>query len=241
MASLLYKSSIEINDKISIHIPTVKEIIDDEDNYNSLISLITATPYSMMVQLDDIGVDFTTITEYELFCSLFEQLKQDNTSLIFENLELTNFILAQNNDNGNIILYDPINDITIDKAIYEEICKTLCEILHIERINKKPANAEAKKFMIDRARKKQKRALRKLKNKKFNSQLEDLIVSVVNTEQYPYNYESTLGLSIYQFYASFYQIVKKIKFDNMMIGCYAGTVKIDELSPKELSWISEKN
>lgn len=241
MASLLYKSNININDKLLIHIPTVKEIIDNEDNYNSLISLITATPYSMMVQLDDIGVDFTTITEYELFCNLFEQLKQNDTHLIFGDLDLSKFILAQNNDNGNIILYDPINDITIDKAIYEQICKILCEVLHIERINKKPANEEAKKFMIDRARKKQLRTLKKLKNKQFNSQLEDLIVSLVNTEQYPYNYESTLGLSIYQFYASFYQIVKKIKFDDLMIGYYAGTLKMDEINPKELSWISEKN
>lgn len=70
--SLLKLSSVDIPDtKLSIRIPTVGEILDDEFTYYSIISSLTATPYQYMVQLDDMGVDFTTITDYQLFVMLF--------------------------------------------------------------------------------------------------------------------------------------------------------------------------
>ncbi len=64
-------------------IPTVGEVLENEDNYYSMVSMLTAMPIDMMVQLDDIGIDFTTINEWELFLLLFNSLKEQDTSLIF--------------------------------------------------------------------------------------------------------------------------------------------------------------
>ena len=88
--------------------------------------------------------------------------------------------------------------------------------------------------MLQKARKKMKR---KKKQKQPDSQIEDLIVALVNTAEFPYDYESVKGISIYQFYASLKQIVHKVKFDKTMIGVYAGTVSFDKLGNDERSWI----
>lgn len=61
MGGLLYKTEHQINEHISIRIPTIREIIADEDSYFNDVGLIVSTPYDMMVSLDDIHVDFTTI------------------------------------------------------------------------------------------------------------------------------------------------------------------------------------
>lgn len=236
MKGLLYKNEYAISDKIKIIIPKVRDLIKDEASYYSNITLITATPYDMMVQLDDIGIDFTKIDDFELFCAIFNQLAESDTSLIFGDLNLANFIPARINGSDEIILYDEINDITIDKTIYSQICEVLRLIHGYKRVNKRPANEEAKKFMIERARIKQKRERRKSKIK-TTTQLEDLIISLVNTAEFPYNYQSVLDLTIYQFNSSLYQIIDKVRFDNLMIGCYAGTIDTDKLSKDELSWI----
>lgn len=236
MKGLLYKNEYAISDKIKIIIPKVRDLIKDEASYYSNITLITATPYDMMVQLDDIGIDFTKIDDFELFCAIFNQLTESDTSLIFGDLNLTNFIPARINGSDEIILYDEINDITIDKTIYSQICEVLRLIHGYKRVNKRPANEEAKKFMIERARIKQKRERRKSKIK-TTTQLEDLIISLVNTAEFPYDYRSVLDLTIYQFNSSLYQIIDKVRFDNLMIGCYAGTIDTDRLSKDELSWI----
>ena len=63
--SLLKVSSIEITPKLSVRIPTVGEILEDEKSYYTLINSLTATPFQYMVQLDDMGIDFTTMNDYQ--------------------------------------------------------------------------------------------------------------------------------------------------------------------------------
>lgn len=234
--SLLYAGSYPATSKIEIVIPTVGQILEDEDAYYGLISMITATPYDYMVQLDDLGIDFTEISSFELFLLLFHAMQSMNTDLVFKNLELQNFKTAINEQNGTLVLVDEEHDITIDKAVHDQIARMLRQINHLEKNDKRPGNKEAMKFMIERARIKQKRAARK----KRGSQLEDLIVAMVNTEQYKYDYQTTLGLTIYQFNKCVHQIVKKINYDNTMIGCYAGTVNAKELDQNDLNWLITK-
>lgn len=232
----LYAHSYPVNESISIVIPTVGQIIENESAYYGLITAVTATPSDFMVQLDDIGVDFSQITSFELFLMLFKEIKKMDTSLVFGDLDLSRFETAINQQNGNVVLIDQENRIVIDRAIHDQICRVIRKINHLEKNDRKPANEEAKKYMIERARVKQRRAARR----PYKSQLEDLIISMVNTEQYKYGYEGTLDLTIYQFNASVYQIVKKINYDNTMIGCYAGTINAKELSQDQLNWLTSK-
>lgn len=232
----LYARSYPVNDSISIVVPTVGQIIENESAYYGLITAITATPADYMVQLDDVGVDFAQISSFELFLMLFSKIKETDTSLVFGDLDLTKFETAVNQQNGNMVLIDQENNIVIDRAIHDQICRVIRKINHLEKNDRKPANEEAKKYMIERARIKQRRSARR----PYKSQLEDLIVAMVNTEQYKYGYEGTLNLTIYQFNASVHQIVKKINYDNTMIGCYAGTVNAKELNQDQLNWLTSK-
>lgn len=231
--SLLYQKQVPINDSIHIVIPTVGEVIDNEDDYYSLVFALTASPIDMMVQLDDIGIDFTTINDYELFLLLFSSMQQQDTSLVFGDLDLKKFELAVSGQNSNLILVDKADNIIIDRAIHGQIANALRRIHHIEKNLKKPANKEAMAFMLERARAKLKRE----RNRKKESQTESLIVAMVNTEQFKYDFESTRSLSIFQFNESVHQIIKKVDYDNRMYGVYAGTINAKELSRDDLNWL----
>ncbi len=234
--NLLYKREIAINDSIRIYVPTVGEIIDNEDAYYGLVSVLTAMPVDMLVQLEDAGIDFTSINEYELFLLLFAGFKSQDTSLIFGDLDLSKFKMAVNEQNGNVVLLNEEQDIKIDRAIHGQIAGVLRKIHHLEKNNRKPANKEAKEFMLERARAK----LKRRKNRKEDSQLESLIIAMVNTEQYKYDFEGTRELSIYQFNESVRQIIKKVDYDNRMYGVYAGTVNAKDLSQDDLNWLIHK-
>lgn len=234
MPKLLYADRFEINDKIHILIPTVGEVLENEDKYFELVYTIVATPYDLMVQLDDNGIDFSKITSFDLFCLLFGQLREMDTSLVFGDLDFSGFRVALNNQNGNFVLRDEENDITIDRAIHGQICACLRKLLNIPKTEKTPGNEEARIYMLQKARKKLKR---KKRQKQPDSQIEDLIVALVNTAEFPYDYQSVRDITIYQFYASLKQIVHKVRFDKTMIGVYAGTVQFDKLNTDERSWI----
>lgn len=229
--NLLYASEYAINDHIKIMIPKVGEILDDESVYNNLVTILTASPVDLMAELDTIGIDFSEINDYELFLILFEELKNQDTKLVFGNLNLKNFQYDKNG-NGVTILRDESTGVVIDRAIYYQIAGFLRKIHNLEKNNRKPANIEAKEYMLKRAHEKLKRRRRQ----KVESRLESNIVSLVNTEQFKYDFEGTRELSIYQFNRSVRQIVNKIGYDNKMMGVYFGTVDVKKLSQDELSW-----
>ena len=234
--NILYKQTIPINEKISVYVPFVGEILECEDEYYSMVSLFTSTPVDYMVQLDDAGVDFTAINEWQMFLLFFNSLKYRNTRMVLCDLDLTKFEIGVNEQNGHVVLLDTENDIRIDRAIHGLIADALRKIHHLEKNRRKPANDDAKEYMLERARKKMKRRQGKVED----SQLESLIIAMVNTEQFKYDFEGTLELSIYQFNESVRQIIKKVDYDNRMYGIYAGTVNAKDLNPDDLNWLIHK-
>lgn len=234
--NLLYKTQFAINDSIKIEIPKVGDVLDNENEYYSLVHILTAMPIDLMVQLDDAGIDFTEINDYDLFLLMFPGLQAQNTSMIFGDLNLEKFQMAVNKANGNVVLRDDENDITIDRAIHGRIAGALRKIHHLEKNRRKPANKEAREFLLKRARDKMKRNM----NRAQESQLEPLIVAMVNTEQYKYDFEGTRELSIYQFNESVRQVIKKVDYDNRMYGVYAGTINAKDMSQDDLNWLTHK-
>lgn len=234
--NLLYKRDYPINDKLHIVIPTVGEVLDQEDEYYSLLYTMTSTPYDMMVELDDMGIDYSKINDYQLFLLYWRFFSTMDTSLIFGDLDLSKFEIGVNEENANVILLDRENDIKIDRAIHGKITAILRRIHHLEKNNRKPGNEDAKKYLLERARKKRARR----QNNTEDSELKKLIVSMVNAEQFKYNYETVKDLTIYQFNESVLQIVNKVDYDNRMHGVFSGTVDAKKLSQDELNWLSHK-
>lgn len=234
--NMLFKRDVPINEYIAIKIPTVEEVVNNEQDYYTMVSMLTAMPIDLMVQLDDMGIDYTTIDEYELFLLLFNGLKGQDTTLIFGDLDLTKFRIASNTENGEIVLVDKDNDYVIDRGIYLMIARMLRKIHHLEKNVRKPANEAAREYLLERARTKAKRNRRKMQE----SQIEPLIIAMVNTEQFKYDFESTKQLTIYQFNESVRQIIKKVDYDNRMFGVYSGTISVKDLSQNDLNWLTNK-
>ncbi len=233
--NLLYRRDYPVTDSISVVIPTVGQILDNEDLYNDVVSAFTAMPIDFMVQLDDAGIDFTTINAFDLFIMLSEGLKKVDTSLVLKDINLSEFELCVNNQTKKLVLYNQESGIEIGRREHSQIASVLRRINHLEKNRKKPGNDDAKQYMLERMRQKMKRHPRT-----EVSQLEQLIVAMVNTEQFKYDFESVRNITIYQFNECVRQIVNKVNYDNRMIGVYSGTVNVKELSQDELNWLVHK-
>ncbi len=236
--SWLKLSSVQIPDtKLSIRIPTVGEILDDEQNYYNIISSLTASPYQYMVQLNDVfHIDYTTITDYDLFKMLFSAYLQSDLSIVFGDLNISDFGIYRT-DNKQDILMSPSSGIEINEKVYNDLASIIRKINLLEKVNYKPGNESAKKYLLEKERKRQKRNAKK----PHEPYLEKIVIALVNTSEFPYDYDSCMDLSIYRFNQSFKQIQHKIAFDKTMIGVYAGTVDTSKLSNKDaLTWIPNK-
>lgn len=233
--SLLKLSSVEVVPRLTVRIPTVGEILEDEFHYYNIVSSLTAVPFQYMVQLDDMGIDYTAITEYELFSMLFLGYAQSDLSILFGDLDVSDF-KYQTIDNRMVIISNK-NDIVIDEYVYNKLADTIRKINLFDKVNSKPGNEHMKKYLLEKERKKLKRNAKKPKE----AYLEKLVIALVNTSDFPYDYETCMDISIYKFNQSFKQIQHRITFDNTMLGIYSGTVDTSKMINKDaLSWISTK-
>lgn len=284
--SFLKLSSVDIAPGIRLKIPTVGEILDNENSYYSLTSSLTSSAFTFMVQLDDMGKDYTKTSDWELFRILFLEYTQQVMIYKSKILEITNvmkhykknskeyaecvnqinilnnavtdigfdivfdnLVVAQEyngvivgfkeyvDEKGNIVLYNKSTDVQIDEFVYTNIADTIRKINLYKKVTYKAGNENARKYFL----KKERRKLNRLKNKKYDPYLENVVVSLVNASEFPYDYDSCMDLSIYRFNRSLHQIQHKIAFDNTMIGVYAGTIDTKKINDKEsLSWIQTK-
>ena len=251
--SLLVCDKIEVSSDITIFMPTVEDVLNDEQYYYDIVHQMTASPYSMMVQLDDIGVDFTTISDFELFIMNSIGIFSKDLSMFFGDTfsqlrdVLTNndipleikqkALFAGKNENDVICLYDAVDDIVIDEYIFSKISDVFRKINSIDKDNRKPGNDAAKKYLIDKNR----RYLKRHKNDEYKPFFENYVVSLVNKQEFKYNYEETLKLSIYKFNRSLKQIKHVVEFDKLTNGIYAGTVDASKITDKSaLSFIGTK-
>ena len=103
-----------------------------------------------------------------------------------------------------------------------------------EKVKSKPGNESAKRYLLEKERKRLKRNA----NKKTEPYLEKLVIALVNTNEFSFDYDTCMDLSIYRFNQSFKQIQHKINFDNTMTGVYSGTIDTSKMNNKDsLSWI----
>ena len=143
--SLLNLSSVNIPDtQLFIRIPTVGEILEDEFTYYSIISSLTASPFQYMVQLDDMGIDFTTMSDYELFKMLFLVYTKSDLSILFGNLDVSDFGVYREKNN-NTFIYSPSSHIEINEKVYNDLVETIRKINLLEKVKTKPGNESARK------------------------------------------------------------------------------------------------
>lgn len=237
--SLLNKKSVQITDQITIRIPTVGEVLKNESNYFSLVSIMTSTPFQYMVQLDDIGIDYTKITDYQMFRLLFPIYAQNDTSIIFGDLCLSDLQEYYDESTNLTVLYGLESDVKIDEFVYSNMAKLMRQINSIKYERKKPKGEHTKKYLLEKERRHLKNLERMRKKKEYEqSDFELMVIALVNNHNFKYDYESVMNLSIYNFYQSLRQIQHQIDFNNIMRGIYAGTVDSSKLTDRSvLSWI----
>ena len=237
--SLLNVDKVKVSNNIYVRIPTVGEILKDEQFYYSIVHAFTAVPYQYMVMLDDMHYDFSKMTDYELFQILFPIYAKTDLSIIFGDLNTSDYIVYKNPLNSTKTICSPTNgeDYDIGENIYYEIVDILRKVNLLERFRGKPGNEAARKYLLEKERRRMKRNA----NKPYEPYLEKLVIALVNSPGFKYDFDEVMDLSIYKFNQSFKYIQTRVTFDKTMIGVYAGTLDTTKLTDKScLSWIPTK-
>lgn len=229
-----------LSEDIIIHQPTLGEICDYcESNYYSMIYNITATPQSLKGQLWKRGIDYTTITPYQLFWSLlYKTYSVDRTKIIFGDFDFTKFTPVEYKN--EVVLVQEINGkkIIFDEVLYSTMNDYICKSHFIKRDLKIPGNEKTKMVLIEDALEEMEMA----QNAEKKSMLKNLISAMINSPGFKYNHEQVWNMKINAFMDSVRRIGKIKEADLVLQSGYSGFgIDLSKLKNKEkiTDWLGE--
>lgn len=229
-----------INKFMTIYTPYVFEVKDfGEDIYFQVLSLFTRKPYDIAVELyDQKGIDYQSISDWDLFFSTAASIPVELSCILFGKFNFSELIPKFNKETGMKYLENKHNsDIRIDEAIYRKIVTYLRYIHFVsEKVEYDVGNAMAKKFLLDRMRRKNKKYLKDLEAGKIKSksQISDMIKYCVNNSNFKYDYSTVMDIRLNLLFESYYFIVHNGERSNVMSGIYHGTIDSSKMKDKSI-------
>lgn len=233
---LLRGKPIIICEGVTLNQPTLGEITDfGEAKFFNTFWTLCSSPWDMPSVLDDMGIDFMKISEWELFRSIAIGLTTDKTSPIFGDLDFSKMRpMMRTNEDGSteIVLYNASSGLIIDETIYKAFIPIVRESIGFVHSGKKAGNEATRKLLIWDDKKARKRNT----NKAYESVLYNGIISLVNTEEFKYNYESVFDITLFQFTKSLTQIQGKKAACALMQGSMSGFCDSSKIQQRDFQW-----
>lgn len=232
--SLYFGDPYVVNDYITITIPKIGEVVKyGERQYYSMVQTITAIPSEMKASLWDAEIDWTQITDFQLFMMLAPTLPKDKTYILFGDLDFQAMKPFENKFNETIVLRNPDTGAVIDELAYGKITSYLCSAHNLTKKVEKAANEFTKKFMIDEDRQK----LQHNAKQPYKSFLRPLISAVKCRQGYTLDYVKNMGL--FEFFDDLNRLQVIVNVDALLQGSYSGMVDTSKIPKKNFDWCRE--
>lgn len=234
---ILFGENYYASQYIKVFQPTIQEIVDyGEEAYFSLVGRLTCSPYDMLGWLQEHGMDYETISDFELFIMFFQQLPPEETCILFGRLDFRKFSLLKRNVNDELILYQKTQkgEVVIDRLVYERIASFIRFVHGYKKNTKKAANLFTKRKLY------QEYLYTKNDKQEFHSILHPLISSMVNSSGFKYNHEEVLHMSLYKFMNSVKRISKIKSVEALQMSMTTYGFDYNSINPKkDLDWAGE--
>ena len=232
---LYFGDDYVINDQIKLKQPKIGDVVNyGEAQYFSMIHTLTAIPSDVKSLLwDQMQLDWTTVSDFDLFCMFSQTMTPDKTGIILGDLDLSKMRPFRSNVNGEIVLAAKEAGVIIDQLIYMRMMTFLRKLHNITPKPERAKGKRAKQAMIDEDR----RNCEFNKDKPFRSYLLPLISAVKVKQGYTRDYICNMGL--FEFFDDVSRIQVIDSANHLLNGMYCGMADLSKVDKKNLNSMRE--
>ena len=228
------------NGSIEITLPTVGDIVRvGQKKFYSTLNIFVTNTTSYRLLLWKQGIDWNTLSDFELFCMLYQQIDDEIASMMFKDIKFSDFQLYSKklDDKETIVLYNQETDTEIDESVYQHIAQYL-RIAFNTHPDEKLTKDEGLKAAYIRKDESALRQAEEMHNEN-DSSLQPLISACINHPGFKYNLKEVMNISIFEFYDS----VKRLQvYENstaLMKGMYSGMVDGSKIAPESYNFMKQ--
>lgn len=240
---------IKFSDLLTIYQPTLGQIEEaGEQRFFNSIWLLCSAAWDMPSLFADMGIDFMSVPDWQYFIRVACGMNVEDTKLIFGDLDFSKLtpvyykkddesekeIVLVNNEVVTIqgVTYEPAQYMFTEQ-MYQTMIPYVREMIGFVHQGRKAANKATAKILIMDDRKNRLRH----KNDTYESFFHNGIISLVNTEEFSYTYESVFDITVYQFTKSLIQIQGKKQACCMLQGAMSGFADMSKVPQIDMQWL----
>ena len=241
---------IKISDLLTIYQPTIREIKDvGEQKVLNALWMMCSCAWDMPSAFADMGIDFMSVPDWHFFIQTVQSFSIETTRLVFGDLDFQKlkpmeFRKSEDDTESQIVLvnvepmkigeieYQPAQYIFTEQ-MYKDMIPYVREMIGFHHKGRKAANKATANILIMDDRKQRSRH----KDEPYESMFHNGIISLVNTEEFPYTYKTVLDITMYQFTKSLIQIEGKKHACAMLQGSMSGFVDTSKIPSINFQWM----
>ena len=239
---MFFGEDYKIADGIIISQPTIGNILTfGEKNFFQILNIFITNPTSLRVPLWKSGIDWTTITDYELFYQLILQSKPmpNQTHLLFGDLDFSKFELYRRHNEvegkvmEDVVLLNQEQGVMIDEETYSHMACYLRTMFNIFPKVEKAKGKTTKEWMIEED------IMNSTVEKPSDSNLLPMISFCLNHPGFKYKKTELKDLGIVEFNDSVQRLLIYESTSSLMKGMYSGFVDTSKIDKKEFNFMRE--
>ena len=225
-----------VNKYISIHQPTIGEIIDfGEERYFNVVNTLVAIPSDMKSILEEQGIDYNTLDDFTLFKMLTRQMPVEDSSIFFGDLDFTEFVEYDDTRNGEVVLYNERTHVVLDRLAYLKIAGYIRYVNNLKPKVEHASTETVRQILI--ALDKEKRE--KDKGKPFKSQLKPLISAMMRYPGFKYKKNELIDCGLYEFMDSVNGARIYVSSTALLQGSYSGMIDTSKIDNDQFNWLRD--
>jgi len=240
---------IVISDLLTIYQPTLGQIEEvGEQRFFNAVWLMCSCAWDMPAAFADIGVDFMSVPDWQYFLQTVHTMTPEDTGLIFGDLDFSKLVpmnfQRESDSESQIVLVntDPMliqgkfydsAEYMFTEQLYHSMIPWVREMIGFVHKGRKAKNRATAKILIMDDRKQRSRH----KDDVYESYFHNGIITLVNTEEFSYTYETAFDLTIYQFTKSMIQIQGKKQACALFQGSMSGFVDTSKIPSANFQWM----
>lgn len=234
-SSILYfGNDIDMGGGIKIRQPKLSQILFDmgEQGYLSTVNAWTSIPSDAKSMLDENGIDYAQISDFEYFMMLSRGLNAQLSEQIVSGFNPAKAVPKRNTQNDEIVLFDEENKTVIDRFVHGNIMNVLCQMHGYVKERETAGNKAAREFFIE-----EDKALRKRRKEEGpKSTLQPLVSALIAKAGLHGQMEKILNMTFFQLRDAIRRYEAIDLSYQIGQGIYVGMLDTKKINKEYLNW-----
>lgn len=226
---------------VTVKQPMIGDILGiGESRFYSNLSILVGNPTQFRLMLWEAGIDWCTISDFQMFILMYKQLEPDVVNLLFDNINFQSFEVHERQlEDGTIeaYLYDESSDTEITEIVYQRFHQYLQNVFNMKPEREVTRQKMLKEAWIRKDKVELKQKTKKGENSSFS--FVPLISTYINHPGTKHSLQELRSVGVAEFFDSLKRIQIYEQATAVLKGMYSGFVNSKDIDPSSYDFAKD--